>query len=105
MTEQQMVVALMMAMVIIAGLFLWQAAVIWLRNKREERAWALERAEIRMMDNNADEREAWITCIDNKDRMIEELNEKITTMAKQLERAQNIMSKTNLKGEAINGAD
>jgi len=101
MTEQQIIVALMMAMIIIAGIFLWQAAIIWLRNKREERAWQMERAELRRADANAAEREAWVTCLNKKDELIAGLNEELIKMTKQLEQNKKVMSKVNLKGEQI----
>lgn len=96
MTEQQMVVALTLIMVVLAGLFLLGAATIWLRNNRERRAWELERAEIRKWDANAAEREAWVSCIGKKDDLIAGLQEEVLDLSKKVERNTQIMKKAKV---------
>ena len=94
--------------VVIGGVFVSQVAVLWLRNKREERKHYERRLEIRCSDKWDEERENWMGMIDDRDKEITKLLKNIDELKDELSRtntnynnAKKLIDHKNLKGETI----
>ena len=101
-TERYVSLFITYVMLVLAGVFLWQAALCWLRNKREERIHQTELADIRKYDANEKEREAWVSCIAKKDEIICGLNEELLKLTRECKCAKETLSRFNIAGEQIN---
>ena len=87
--------------VVIGGIFSSQVAVLWLRNKREQRRHDDRNREQDRVDRLEAERNAWVSVIAEKDKLIISLTEELRQQTKDYDRAKEIMQKVNLKGLEI----
>lgn len=87
--------------VVLGGVFSSQVAVLWIRNKREQRKHDDLNREKDRLDQYEAERAAWVSVINEKDRVIVHLSEELQKQTRELEQAKQIMSKVNLKGDQI----
>ena len=87
--------------VVLGGVFSSQVAVLWIRNKREQRKHDDRNREKDRLDQYEAERAAWVSVINEKDRVIVHLSEELRKQTRELEQAKQIMSKVNLKGDQI----
>ena len=87
--------------VVLGGVFSSQVAVLWIRNKREQRKHEDRNREKDRLDQYEAERAAWVSVINEKDRVIVHLSEELRKQTRELEQAKQIMSKVNLKGDQI----
>ena len=91
--------------VVIGGIFSSQVAVLWLRNKREQRRHDDRNREEDRVDRLEAERNAWVSVMTEKDKLIINLTKELDEMTNQYERAKERMSKFNIKGELIDGTN
>jgi len=87
--------------VIVGGVFVGQVAVLWLKNKREQREHDDRNRELDRKDQYEAERAAWVSVIVEKDKLIVGLNEELRQMTRECDRIKELMAKVNLKGEEI----
>ena len=87
--------------VVIGGIFSSQVAVIWFKNKREQRRHDDRNREQDRIDRLEAERNAWVSVIAEKDKLIISLTEELRQQTKDYDRAKEIMQKVNLKGLEI----
>ena len=106
-TEPKLMMLVSYVMIVLAGVFLWQAALVWLTNQREKRIHQTELADMRRYDGFAAERAAWKSACDEKNEIIKRkddliagLNEEILTLTREYGLAQKIMAKTPVMGRA-----
>lgn len=92
--------------VVLGGVFSSQVAVLWLRNKREERRHDERRLAIRCSDKWDAERENWMKMLDDRDKEVKDLMNEIHALKDELSRkntsynnAKKLMENVTLKGE------
>lgn len=85
--------------VVLGGVFSSQVAVLWIRNKREERKHDDRRRERDKIDNFENERNAWYALAKEQADRIDRMSEEIARLTRDYENAKKLMKKVNLKGE------
>lgn len=85
--------------VILGGVFSSQVAVIWFKNKKEERKNENKQRELDRMDRFEKERSAWYELAKEQNQRIEKMSEELTRLTRDYENAKKLMKKINLKGE------
>ena len=85
--------------VVLGGVFSSQVAVLWIRNKREERKHDDRRREKDKIDQFEKERNAWYELAKDQATRIGCMSEEIARLTRDYENAKKLMGKVNLKGE------
>ena len=98
MTTQQMFMyvctAVLFITVVLGGVFSSNAASIWLKNKREERAARYALAELRHDDRMDKERSDWMRLVQEKDGYIKSLQNELLRISKNHEIAMNLLKES-----------
>ena len=87
--------------VVIGGVFTSQVAVIWIRNKREERKYDSRQREADRFNRWERERGEWMKLVDQQNARIDHMNEELVRLTRDYENAKTLMGKVNLKGERV----
>lgn len=87
--------------VVIGGVFTSQVAVLWLRNKREERKHESREREADRFNRWERERGEWLKLVDQQNVRIDHMNEELVRLTRDYENAKTLMGKVNLKGERV----
>ena len=66
---------------VIGGLFLSNAATLWLKNRREAREAARTELDIRMNSYAQQERSQWIALVDEREKRIKELSDEVSRLS------------------------
>lgn len=88
--------AILFVTVVIGGMFASNAASIWLKNRREERANKLAVAEARHDEQHEREREDWMKLLQEKDAYIKSLSNELLRTAKNNEIAMRLLRESEL---------
>ena len=87
--------------VVISGTFTSQVAVLWIKNKREERKHESIEREKDREDRFKAERKAWAELAKDQADRLAKLSDELVKVTRQYEQAKTIMDKVNLKGETL----
>ena len=101
MSMDKMAVFIIFCTVVISGVFTSQVAVLWLKNKREERIHEKEEREKDREDRFRAERKAWAELAKDQAERINRMNEELVKITRNYEQAKQLMDKVNLKGETL----
>ena len=87
--------------VVVGGVFTSQVAVLWLRNKREERRNEARIRESERLDRFENERNAWYELAKDQNERIAKMSEELARITKNYENAKTLMGKVNLKEKGV----
>lgn len=87
--------------VVIGGVFTSQVAVVWLKNKREERRNEARIRESERIDRFENERNAWYELAKEQNQRIAQMSEELARLTKNYENAKTLMGKVNLKEKGV----
>lgn len=87
--------------IVIGGVFMSQVAVLWFKNKREERKHDAREREADRFNRWERERGEWLKLVDQQNARIDHMNEELVRLTRDYENAKTIMAKVNLKGAEI----
>ena len=85
--------------VVLGGVFSSQVAVLWIRNKREERKHDDRRREKDKIDQFEKERNAWYELAKEQATRIDRMSEELTRLTRDYENAKKLMKTVKVKGE------
>ena len=85
--------------VVLGGVFTSQVAVLWLKNKNEQRRHYERRLEIRCSDKWDAERNTWMQMLDDRDAEISRLKDELSRLNTNYNNAKKLMTNVKLKGE------
>lgn len=89
--------AVLFVTVVIGGMFASNAASIWIKNRREERAAKYERDELRHDEKHEMERNTWIQLLQEKDAYIKSLHNELLRTSKDRDLAIRLLKESELQ--------
>lgn len=87
--------------VVIGGVFTSQVAVVWLKNKREERKNEMRIREMDRIDRFEKERNAWYELTKDQNQRIAQMSEELARLTRNYENAKTLMSKVSINGKEV----
>ena len=85
--------------VVLGGVFSSQVAVLWIRNKREERKHDDRRREKDKIDQFEKERNAWYELAKEQATRIDRMSEELTRLTRDYENAKKLMKNVKVREE------